>query len=167
MQQEFIIPYIITNVVAVVLLAMAWKFPRLARLMFAVLFIGAAFFNGSNAASNPAAYLDYAGTALLAFYRNFILGYFAQHTTLLLSIIALCQLFTGIALLLKGRVLRLGIIGGILFFIAIAPLGFGSAFPSTLIMAAGLGLLFRNKAQDYIWKKPGYMAKKEQYILFI
>jgi hypothetical protein len=47
----------------------------------------------------------------------------------------------GIFLFRHGKLFLLGIIGGIVFLVAIAPLGIGSAFPSTLLMAFCLVLL--------------------------
>ena len=48
------------------------------------------------------------------------------------------QLFIAIALFIEGFLLKLGILFGIIFLIMIAPLGVGSAFPSTLLLAIAL-----------------------------
>jgi len=43
---------------------------------------------------------------------------------------------------MKRALFLLGILGGIIFLVAISPLGVGSAFPSTLLMAVSLVLLY-------------------------
>jgi hypothetical protein len=76
-------------------------------------------------------------------YKNFINGIFSSHTTLFVTVIAFGQLLTGLFLLMKKKFFILGILGGIIFLLAIAPLGIGSAFPSTLLMAISLIILHK------------------------
>jgi hypothetical protein len=46
-------------------------------------------------------------------------------------------------IVLRSGWVRLGLVGAISFFVAIAPLGLGSAFPCSLVMAMGAILLLR------------------------
>jgi hypothetical protein len=62
------------------------------------------------------------------------------------------QLLIGVGLMLNNAWTKLACIGGILFGLAIAPLGVGSAFPSTVSMAVGFYILARKYQHDYIWK---------------
>jgi hypothetical protein len=55
---------------------------------------------------------------------------------------------------MKGMVFRIGAVGAMVFLISIAPLGVGSAFPCTLVMALGLFFLLRRKHIPYLWQKP-------------
>ena len=55
-------------------------------------------------------------------------------------IIAVGQVFIAMSTFMKRRWFRVGCIGGISFCLAIAPLGMGAAFPSTLLMAFAFGL---------------------------
>jgi len=48
---------------------------------------------------------------------------------------------------------RVGLIGAIAFLTAIAPLGIGSAFPATLVMAAAAVLLLRTRYHETLWAK--------------
>jgi len=75
-------------------------------------------------------------------YRKFINGMFISYTSLIVSLIALGQMLVGIFLLMKRTLFLLGFLGGIIFLIAISPLGIGSAFPSTLLMLISLVLLY-------------------------
>jgi hypothetical protein len=86
--------------------------------------------------------LDYREHAV-DFYKFFIDGVFHSFTIFMVSLIGTGQILVGIFLLRKGKLFLLGILGGIIFLIAIAPLGIGSAFPSTLLMAISLVLLYK------------------------
>ena len=91
--------------------------------------------------SNPQAYVDY-GQSAAGLYQKFIYGIFSSYTSLIVSLIASGQIIVGIFLLMKRTLFLLGIVGGIIFLVAISPLGIGSAFPSTLLMAISLVLLY-------------------------
>jgi hypothetical protein len=95
--------------------------------------------------SNPQAYVDY-GQSAVGLYQKFIYGIFSSYTSLFVSFIALGQILVGILLLMKRTFFLLGILGGIIFLVAISPLGIGSAFPAPLFMVFSLVLL-------YIWYK--------------
>ena len=140
---DFLWPYIASNVVALFLLATAYKWPRVAKFLFVLLFLGAGAFNMFTAIADPEAYLFFADLALLDAYRNFIIGFFTRHTIEVVALIALGQLVIAGLLGGSGTVLKAGVIGGVVFFVAIAPLGAGSAFPSTLLLAAALVLMQR------------------------
>jgi len=154
MKDEIIpIAYLISNIVAVIMLACSWKYPRIARLLYLFLFAWASLANSHAALKTPQYYLDYERFAFIGFYRNFIHGFFSEHITALVLIVALCQIAIAVSMLLKGWIYRTGCLGAILFLVSIAPLGVGSGFPCTLIMAAGLLLLLRKKEVDYLWKE--------------
>jgi hypothetical protein len=57
--------------------------------------------------------------------------------------IATGQCASGLLALLPGRWRRWGLAGTIVFLLAIAGLGWGSAFPATVIMAAAVWLVYR------------------------
>jgi hypothetical protein len=75
-----------------------------------------------------------------ATYRAFIQGWFREHTASLLLPIAAAQLV--IALLLVRNTVgarRIAVLGAVIFLLAIAPLGVGSAFPFSL--SCGLAMV--------------------------
>lgn len=144
--------YIISNVIALCLLLAAWKIPKIARLLFSLLFAWAGYTNWSFATHSPEVYLEYAGLTFMNVYKQFINGWFSKHIIASIGFIATCQLFISISLLLRGFVFKIGVIGAIVFLIAIAPFGIGSAFPCTVIMAVGLYLLVRKHKHDFIWR---------------
>ncbi len=132
-------------VAALILVLMCWHWRPVGRLFFVLLFLFAAQFNFRLALTRPEEYLSFAPLAYLDAYREFILGFFARHTGVIVAGIAVGQTLIGVLLLLSGRALGLGLIGAIVFLIAVAPLGTGAGFPATLILAWAAALLLMGR----------------------
>jgi hypothetical protein len=139
--QNILIPYIVNHSVSLFLIFICWKWPKIGKVTWGIIFILAGIFNIYTVTSNPQAYLNYSRWAVSP-YKSFINGVFSTNTSLFIYLIASGQIVVGIFLLMKRKFFHLGLFGGILFLIAIAPLGRGSAFPSTLLMAISLILLY-------------------------
>ena len=148
--QIFLIAYIISNVLGILFLISSFTLPRLSRLLYAILFGWASWANWNMIINNSQDYLSYADLTFLTFYRSFILGWFKDHVQLSVGLIAAAQAVIAISLLMKGQVYKLGLLGGILFLVAIIPLGVGSAFPCTAMLAAGL-IVLRNE-DTWLWQ---------------
>ena len=78
----YLIAYIISNLVGILLLVLALRQPRLTRLLFLVLFLWASWTNWGIVLKQPAAYLDYADFTFLQVYKIFITGWFSEHILL-------------------------------------------------------------------------------------
>ena len=140
-----------SNIVAIIMLWCSWKKPAIGRVLFFLLFLWASWVNSNTAVKNPEVYLEYGKFALLPFYKDFIFGFFSKHITSLVLSVAVCQFLISMSMLLKGIIFRLGTIGGMIFLISIAPLGKGSGFPCSLILAFGLYLLYQKGATEWLW----------------
>ena len=125
---------------ALIVLALRW--PRITRFVVGVGFVAAAGVNTVIGITSPQSYVEYAKHAWW-FYPDFITGPFADYTRVFVLFIAAGQLSAGLLALVGGRFRRLGLVGMVVFLLAITPLGVGAAFPSTLVMAAGLVVLYR------------------------
>jgi hypothetical protein len=125
------------------MLLTAWRRPLLGRFLYLALFVWACGMNFWTAAVRPGAYLEYGPLAVLGAYRDFIDGFFAQHVAAFVMLVAACQGFIAFGLAVGGPLARIGLVGAVGFLLAIAPLGVGSGFPSTLLMAAGAIVLLR------------------------
>ncbi len=145
--------YIICNVIALLMLVVAWKSPKIARLLFSLLFTWAGYTNWSYVLRSPQVYLEYAGLTFLDFYKQIILGWFSRHITAVVGFIATCQFMIATSMLLKGLIFKIGAIAAIVFLLAIAPFGVGSGFPCTLIMATSLFIILKKNSHDFIWKR--------------
>jgi hypothetical protein len=147
----YVLMYSISNLVAFLLLWAAWKHPKIARLLFFFLFAWASWTNWTTAINNPQFYVEYADFSFLDLYRQFIRGWFSYHVTEVVGFIATCQALIAVSMLLKGWILKTGAIGAIIFLLAIAPLGVGSAFPFSITTSIALYLIYRRRDQNYLW----------------
>lgn len=151
--QLYVILLLISNAIAILQLVAAFKWPRLARLSFFILFAWACWMNWTTSQQTPDAYLDYANLTWSHWYSNFIHGWFAQHIPLAVGTVATCQGLIAVAMLLKGVVFKAGCIAAIIFLLCIVPFGVGSGFPATVIMAAAVVVLFKKQPLPFIWQK--------------
>jgi hypothetical protein len=131
-----------SNVVALLMLGACWRWRNVGRFLFFALFLWAAQTNLRVALFHPNDYLQFARWAVEP-YRRFIEGPFARHVSFIVGAIALGQLAIAVLVMLRGRVVALGLVGAIVFLLAIAPLGRGSAFPFSLIVSAAALRLLR------------------------
>ena len=149
--KEYLIPWLISNSIAIIILVSAFKKPKLARLLFVLLFLWACWINYNTAQKNPNDYLNYAALSPFDLYSDFINGWFKSHITSMVSLIAFGQGLIAIGMLLKGWIVRLAFFGAIVFFIAITPLGIGSGFPATLITSVAIYFILKNDDLNYLW----------------
>ena len=139
--QEYWLPFTVTHVITLSLIFFCYNWPKIGKVAWGIIFILAGIFNIYTGISNPQAYVDY-GSQAVDLYKKFIYGVLSSYTSLIVSLIALGQILVGIFLFMKRTLFLLGILGGIIFLVAISPLGIGSAFPSTLLMSISLVLLY-------------------------
>ena len=138
---EIFYAHLISLILATAMVLISWRWRLAGRVFFVLLFLWAAQVNLRLAFGRPEVYLNYAPLAWSAWYREFILGFFARHITAIVAVIALGQLMIAILVALSGRGVALGLWGAIVFLLAIAPLGVGAGFPTTVIMAWAAGIL--------------------------
>ncbi len=144
MSNQYVVPYIASNVVALAVLALAFRRPGWVRLATIGLFGWASLVNSRIALWHPQEYQGFGDLAVLAIYRDFIHGWFREHTAVLLLPIAIGQLAIALLLIIDSTsTRRLAVAGATLFLLAIAPLGVGSAFPFSLIYIAALVVMER------------------------
>ena len=154
--KEWLIPYIISNIIFGFSIVAAMQKPMWARIFLAGFFLWASYFNCTSAVMSPRIYLDYASLGALPVYSRFINGFFSQHITAFVVSIAAGQFLIFLGMLLRGPLTKLACTGGIIFGLAIAPLGVGSAFPATVSMAIAFYILLKRYDHDFIWKWKQY-----------
>ena len=147
----YLVLYIISNIIAILMLWASWKHSRLLRFMLLIVFVWASWTNWNEAIVAPQFYMDSATLPFSGFSRHILHGWFSKHITLVVGFIATYQALIAVSMLLKGWIFEMGIIGGIVFLLAIAPLGVGAAFPCTVILAIALWRVLRIKETDYLW----------------
>jgi hypothetical protein len=140
---EFVGLYLTANAIAFAVLALATWMPRVARWVIVAVFVWASVTNTRTVLATPAVYLEYAALMPVALYRDFITGWFSTHIPLLVLPIAAGQLLLA-ALLTMARPWRVaGVLGALVFLLAIAPLGVGSGFPFSLTFGAAVVIMDR------------------------
>lgn len=150
--RQYLVPYLVSNTIFIMVLIAVTLRPMIARIFFVLLFLWAASINTATALKTPQVYLEYANMALIDVYRDFISTFFAQHIQAIVISIASGQLLIGMGMMLYGNWVRLACLGGILFSLAIAPLGVGAGFPSTVLLAIALYILYIQPHHDFIWR---------------
>ena len=150
--KEYLPQWIGSNVIAILILIAAFKRPKLARLLFVLLFAWACWINFITSQNNPEDYLNYAAFTPFGVYHDFITGWFKEHITVMVTLISIGQGLIALGMLLKGWCVRLACLGAIIFFLGIAPLGIGSGFPSTIITSIAAYLIIKRGDHNYLWK---------------
>ena len=150
--QIYILLLVISNIIAILQLIAAVKWPRIARLSFFLLFAWAAVTNWTTSQQHPEFYLEYADLTWSGWYRDFINGWFGEHIEIAVGFVAVCQGMIAISMLLNGLIFKIGGIGAIIFLISILPFGVGSGFPCTGIMAIAIYLLLKKQEHTFIWE---------------
>lgn len=153
---------VISNVVAILQLIAAFKWPAVARFSFFFLFAWASWTNWVTSQHSPHVYLEYADLAWSSFYRHFINGWFKDHIPFVVGAVAFCQGLIAISFLLRGWIFRVGCTGAVVFLLAILPLGIGAGFPCTAIMAAGILRLLTKHNNTYLWERKVNQKQKKQ-----
>lgn len=149
--KENLVPWAVSNVLAILVLVTAIKWTKLARFLLFLLFAWASWLNYTTVHKTPDDYLIYATFTPFKTYSNFITHWFKSNLVAVVTKIAIAQGLIAIGLVLKGWVVQLACMGAILFFTAIAPLGVGSAFPATLIAAVATYLIIKKDDLNYLW----------------
>lgn len=145
----------VVNIFSILQLLAAFKWPHVSRVSFFLLFAAASIINFRTAIESPWLYFDYAGLTWSDLYKDFIHGWFGNHLQPSVVAIAICQALISISMLLKGWLFKIGSIGGIIFLLALIPLGTGSAFPSTAIMAIAMLVLLVKHKNEFVWQLIG------------
>jgi hypothetical protein len=143
--KDFMIAYIITNVLSIVLIIICIKWQKTGKYLFAVIFLLAGIFNFYNVSTNSGSYMEFGKLTPVWFYRDFIYGDFKVHEMIYIIIISVLQLFISVCLFTESPLLGAGLKGGIIFFILISPLGLGSAFPASLFLAIAMYILYSKR----------------------
>jgi hypothetical protein len=136
------IPYLITHILTLLLIFTCYKWPNIGKAVWGLIFILAGAFNIFTVISSPEKYVSVYGQHAVPLYKKTIFGLFSTYTVLFVVTIAMGQILVGSCLLMKRTPFKLGVFGGVIFLVAISPLGLGAAFPSTLFMALSLVLMY-------------------------
>ncbi|MBS1600876.1 MAG: hypothetical protein JST75_21830 [Bacteroidetes bacterium] len=159
--KQYLIPNIISITISILCIAGALRKPIWTRFFLAALFLWASYINTKTAINAPGEYLNYSRLTYMRLYKEFIDGFFSQHIRQIVIPIAVCQFLISVGLQLNKLWTKLACVGGIIFDLAIVPLGVGSAFPATLLVAVAFYILLTRYEHDYIWKLNQYETTRK------
>lgn len=118
-------PTIAGLVFAPALAISAWKKPNGCRIFLGFFYMAMAIVNIAVSVINPRSYVKYGENSYLPFYKWLVVNIFAKAPALFVRIIAAYQLALGLLILKKGKSVKLGLAGSILFIVGITPLSKG------------------------------------------
>jgi hypothetical protein len=148
MVSHIVTPVAVANVLAVVFFIVALYRPNAAVVIAGAGFILAALVNCAVALRAPLFFVATLEPLAWGGYRDFFRSVFAQAPVRLLLAIALWQALVGCVFLIRqGPFIKLACAAAFGFFVLLIPLGAGSGFPSTLILAGAMAVLFFRKWQ--------------------
>jgi len=146
---EYRTPYLVSNAIALVLLGLSFRRPNWVRWLSVAIFGWAAYTNWRIADTRPLDYQTFGELTTVGAYRDFIHGWFRLHTAEMLEPIALGQAAIALMLIVNRRLTRrLAVFGAVVFLLAIAPLGVGSAFPFSITYSVGLLVMLHGLDRD-------------------
>ena len=149
---QFLLPYIISQLVAVTMLYFTWRNTKIGRILFSILFLYAGIYNMYIGFWTPEEYIGFSQFAV-PFYKRFIEGWFSEYNYVLIPVIAACQLLIAVGMTLRSGWVTTACIGAIAFFAGITPLMYGSAFPFTLIAGAAVYLIIIKDDKSALFRK--------------
>lgn len=160
--------YLSCNALAVFMIGISKTRPPLARLILMLIFLFAAGFNAYTALDAPWNYQDFADSAM-PIYKRFIVGAFIPIITPIVLTIAICQLLIALAMTTRGELFQAGCWAGIIFLVAIAPLGLYAAFPMPLLLAWAILRLLRTDSgrSSHLIDTKSVKLKKKQHVRHI
>ena len=143
MTSHMLLPMLAANAVAVVFFVFTLYRPNGARMVAGAGVILSGLVNATLALLDPQIYVNGLGPNAIGVYKTLITGLPVHGLGRLIVGIGLWQLVVGALILTNIReYVRLGCFAACFFLLGISPLGPGCAFPSNLILAAGMVALF-------------------------
>jgi len=120
-----LIPIIVSSVFVLAVIILCLIKPNAGRIFLGLFFIIMAIgVNGSFTFTNPQAYVEYASEALIPLYQDIALTIVELNPMLFGLLLMVFEITMGLLLLHKGKSVRIGLIGTMVFLIGIAPLSF-------------------------------------------
>ena len=118
-----LIPIIVSSMFVLAVVILCLSKPNAGRIFLGLFFLVMAIgVSGSFTFTNPQVYVEYAGGALIPFYRDIALAIFELNPLLFGLLLMAFEIVMGLLLLHKHQSVRIGLIGTIVFLIGIAPL---------------------------------------------
>lgn len=118
-----LIPLIVSSIFVIGITALCFFKPNAGRIFLGFFYLTMSIgVNGSFTLNNPNAYVDYAQGALIPFYRNLTASIVSINPFLFGLLLMVFEICMGLLILHRGKAVKVGLIGTMLFVIGMAPL---------------------------------------------
>jgi len=131
--------YLISNAAAIIILLISIWYKRPGNMLLAIMFLAGAVINAWQAIYEPDRYNIYALIAALPVYEYLISSVFLEHIKFYILLLMVFQLVIGVSLLYNKR---WALLVAAIYLLAMAPLGAGSSFPCTVLLAAACIIIY-------------------------
>lgn len=107
---------------SIIMIVISLRKPNAGRIVFGIFFLVMAIgVNGTVTLTNPQLYVDYGQDALLVLYREICSNIISSNPVVFGLLLIIYEITIGLLMLSKGRHVKLGLVGSIIFLIAISP----------------------------------------------
>lgn len=142
--QQYFIPWSVGIICSLIVLVFCIRKPFYGRRLLAFLFFMGAVVNIYLAWVYPRDYLVFGQFTYLDSYRYFIYMVLFRQAMWMGGILVVLHAYLGYAFWQKRPLPKVAIFLSMVFLLLLAPLGFGSAFPASLLLLLGVVYLARN-----------------------
>ena len=101
---------------------------------------------------------------MIPLYKTFFKEVVTPHAPLMTALVVLYELTIGVLLLHKGIAVKLGLIGGILFNLLLAPMWIGQTFFNLLLAALHVPLLWHDFEQPLLFRRLPHQADHDPFL---
>jgi hypothetical protein len=118
-----LIPMLVSSAFVLAVVVLCFAKPNAGRIFLGFFFLAMALgVNGSFTFGNPQAYVDYAGSALIPLYSNLAIRVISISPVAFGILLMAFEITVGLLMLHKGRSVKIGLVGTMLFLAGMAPL---------------------------------------------
>lgn len=118
------------------------KLAEIGRMLLGLLYVGSGIFNLTvttpGVRRDPAFYSKWVARPLVPFYKPLFAKIVTPHAVLLTVLVALYEFLIGGLICSSGRTVKIGLLGGMLFNLLLAPMWIGQIVPNLLLAALHL-----------------------------
>ena len=120
-----LVPILVSSIFVLAVVILCLRKPNAGRILLGIFFLIMAIgVNGAFTFFNPQGYIEYASEALIPLYRDIALAVVKLNPVVFGLLVMIYEIAMGLLLLHKGKSVRVGLIGTILFLIGISPLSY-------------------------------------------
>jgi len=118
-------PIIVSSLFILAVVILCFTKPNAGRIFLGIFFLVMAIgVNGWFTFTNPQVYIDYISDALIPIYRDIALTIVELNPVLFALLLMAFEITMGLLLLSKGNLVKIGLVGTMIFLVGIAPLSF-------------------------------------------